>query len=85
MTPEIEMIARELADAITERRFELKQDLDAGSVFPRPTEVRSAAIDGMVTGLTFVIGCPGDFDLAEAFIKNAPYWRALLPITSPGE
>lgn len=76
LTPEIEERARQLADAIRSRRGEVTAGAPGRS--SRAREIDGARINGMVIALACVLGRPGDMQLAEQFIDDAPAWRALL-------
>lgn len=65
---ERESAARKLADDIKGRRN--------GQYQGGPEHQRTF---GMVLALTYLLGSPGDVQLAEAFIEDAPEWAALLP------
>ena len=72
MSPEIEQIAREIANRIES----IKSGLDSQGIMSCAFAL--AEIDGMVTALTYVLGRPDDLQLAEQFIKDAPTWRAFV-------
>ena len=36
-----------------------------------------AKVNGMRIALSYVLGCPNDFQKTDAFIDRAPYWEAL--------
>ena len=85
MDPATEERARELAEAIRHERIGLaNEDAQAAGVvhksYARAAKYRDqdrAKIQGEVIGLTYMMGRPLDIALAEAFIANEPYWRAL--------
>jgi hypothetical protein len=76
ITAEEEEVLRSLAQEIrTKRKYlathEPYQHLSL-------CDQQRAHIRGMVSALTYFLGRPDDLQLAEAFISNEPYWRAML-------
>lgn len=86
MSPEVEQIARHIADEIKHRRNGLNYEESENMRLYHPTYVRArkhrdqdrSQINGMVIALTYVLDRPNDMTLAEAFIADSPEWRALL-------
>lgn len=86
LTPELEILARQLADDIRDRRNGLaNEDALAEGVEHRSCarakkwrDQDRAMIKGMVIALTHILGRPLDMQLAEEFIAGTSTWRAML-------
>lgn len=80
LTPEIERLARQLADEIKARTRGLNHE-DVQAITPgwmnhaRARKYRDqdrARVNGMTIALTYLLGRPLDMQLAEKFIEDAP-------------
>jgi hypothetical protein len=80
LTPELEVMARKLADDIKARRTGLdNEDRLANGIelshYARAKKYREqdrARVNGMVIALTYMLGSPLDMRLAEQFIEDTP-------------
>lgn len=85
MTKEILEIAERIADEIRAQAKGLDYE-DNQAVTPgvasrarakKYRDLDRAKINGMRIALSYILGCPLDFQKTDAFINCEPYWEAL--------